>query len=341
MPSLKDLALLVHGETMGDSSIIINGVAGLDDAGPSDITLAASMRVLDSAVCSKASAVIVPANISELSKPAIKVTNPRLAFAQILSYFHPASKCVPGISASAVIGKNFNGAGCQVGSLVHIGDDVTIGKNSVIHPGVIIEDRVKIGENSTIHANVVIRNDCIIGNNVQIHSGTVIGADGFGYVTSEGHQVKIPHVGMVVIEDEVEIGANSAIDRATTGMTLVKRGAKIDNLVQIGHNCEIGEDCLLCGNVGMAGSSKLGDRVTMAGKAGLVDHVSIGNDSVIAACAMVIGNLPPNSFVSGSPARPHAEDMRIQAAVGRLPDILKELKELKKKVAELEGKTLT
>jgi UDP-3-O-[3-hydroxymyristoyl] glucosamine N-acyltransferase len=217
---------------------------------------------------------------------------------------------------------------------------VIIGKNSIIHPGAVIEDRVTIGENTIVHANVVIRKDCKVGNNVQIHAGTVIGADGFGYVSVDGKQLKIPHVGRVEIEDDVEIGANSAIDRATTGVTRVKRGAKIDNLVQVGHNCVIGEDSILCGNSAMAGSSKLGDHVIMAGKSGIVDHTTIGSNTVIAACSLVISNLPPNSFVSGNPARPHAEDMRIQAAVGRLPDLLKEIKELKKKVADLEGKVV-
>ncbi len=339
MPSLKELAQLVQGETIGDSMVEINGIAGIDDAGPGNITLVTSIRVIESANQSKASAMIVPANITELAKPAIKVTNPRLAFAQILNYFYPPQKYLPGIDPSAVIGTNFKGEGCTVRSLVHIGDDVIIGKNTIIHPGAVIEDRVTIGENAIIHANVVIRKDCMIGNNVQIHAGTVIGADGFGYVPVNGKQIKIPHVGTVRIEDDVEIGANTAIDRATTGTTLVKRGAKIDNLVQIGHNCVIGEDCLLCGNSGMAGSSKLGNRVVLAGKAGVVDHVYIGDDSVAAGNSVVIGNLPPNSFVSGNPGRPHAEDMRIQAAMGRLPDLLKEMKELKKKIAELEGKS--
>jgi UDP-3-O-[3-hydroxymyristoyl] glucosamine N-acyltransferase len=338
MPSLKELAQLVQGEAIGDGMVAINGIAGIDDAKTGDITLVTSIRVLESATRSNASAFIVPANITELNKPAIKVTNPRLAFAQILNYFYPPQKYVPGIDPRAVIGKNFKGEDCTVRSLVHIGDDVVIGKKAVIHPGAVIEDRVTIGENTIIHSNVVIRKDCVIGNNVQIHAGTVIGADGFGYVTEKGKQFKIPHVGIVIIEDEVEIGANTAIDRATTGATLIKRGAKIDNLVQIGHNCVVGEDSLLCGNAGMAGSSKLGNRVVLAGKAGVVDHVVIGDDSVAAGCSMVISNLPPNSFVSGSPARPHAEDMRIQAAMGRLPDLLKEMKELKKKIAELEGK---
>ncbi len=338
MPSLKDLAILVNGETVGNSTIELTGIAGIEDAKSADITMAVSMRVMESAINSKAGAVIVPSNVTELSKPAIKVANPRLAFAQILTYFNPVSKCKPGIHHTAVLGRNFSGNGIQIGALVHVGDDVSIGAGSIIHPGVVIEDRVQIGENTVIYANVVIRENCVIGNNVQIHAGTIIGADGFGYVTTNDKHFKVPQVGIVKIEDEVEIGANVCIDRATTGETLIKRGTKIDNLVQVGHNCVIGEDCLLCGVAGMAGSSKLGDRVIMAGRSAVVDHITIGNDSVIAACSLAINSVPPNSFVSGTPARPHAEDMRIQAVSGRLPELFKEIKELRKRLNELEGR---
>lgn len=336
MTLLSDLAKLVNGVVIGDSKIEIKGIKGLDDVGPGEITMAATARVLETAVQSKAAAIIVPANVTEVPKPAIQVPNPRLAFAQILHYFYPPLVCKPGIHPTAVIGENFKGEGCEIGAQVYIGANVTIGKGSIIYPGAVIEDGVVIGEHTIIHSNVVIRKDCRIGNNVQIHAGTIIGADGFGYVTDKGKHFKVPQVGIVVIEDDVEIGANVAIDRSTTGVTLVKRGTKIDNLVQIGHNCVLGEDCLLCGQAGMAGSAKLGDRVTLAGKAGVVGHVLIGHDSVIAACSLAINSLPPNSYVSGIPARPHAEDMRIQATSGRLPELLKEIRELQKKVAELE-----
>ncbi len=336
MALLSDLAKLVNGVVIGNGNIEIKGIKGLDDVGPDEITMAATARVLDTAIQSKAVAIIVPSNVVEVSKPVIQVPNPRLAFAQILNFFTPSVKCSPGIHPTAVVGINFTGEGSQIGPQVYIGADVSIGKGSIIHPGAVIEDRVKIGENSIIHSNVVIRKDCIIGNDVQIHAGTVIGADGFGYVTEKGKHYKIPQVGIVVIEDEVEIGANAAIDRSTTGVTLVKRGTKIDNLVQIGHNCVLGEDCLLCGQAGLAGSTKLGERVILAGQSGVVGHVSIGHDSVIAACSLAINSLPPNSYVSGVPARPHAEDMRIQATAGRLPELLKEIRELQKKVAELD-----
>ncbi|NLY75193.1 MAG: UDP-3-O-(3-hydroxymyristoyl)glucosamine N-acyltransferase [Firmicutes bacterium] len=336
MPLLKDLAKLVSGEVIGDGNIEIKGIKGLDSVGPGEITMAATARVLGTALQSKAAAVIVPANVGESSKPAIRVPNPRLAFAQLLAFFNPPRVCKPGIHPTAVIGENFNGAGAEIGPLVFIGNDVTIGEGAIIYPGAIIEDRVQIGAKSVIHSNVVIREDCLIGNSVQIHAGTVIGADGFGYVTENGKHYKVPQVGKVIIEDDVEIGANVTIDRATTGVTRVRRGAKIDNLVQVGHNVEIGEDNIIISLVGIAGSTKLGDRVIMAGKSSAVGHIQLGNDSVVAANSMVINSLPPNSYVSGIPARPHAQDMRIQAAAGRLPELLKDFRELQKKVADLE-----
>jgi UDP-3-O-[3-hydroxymyristoyl] glucosamine N-acyltransferase len=338
MPSLLELANLVNGEAIGNGDLRITGVAGIDDTKPGDITLAASHRVVGKAVNSQAAAVIIPVNVTEIAKPAIKVANPRLAFAQILAKFYPTPSCVAGIHPSAVIGDNFSGSGCSVGALVFIGDNVRIQKGTIIYPGAVIEAGVSIGANSVIHSNVVIRYNCVIGDNVQIHAGTIIGADGFGYVTVNGKHIKVPQVGNVVIEDDVEIGAAVTIDRATTGTTLVKRGTKVDNLVQIAHNCQIGEDNLVIAQVGIAGSTVLGDRVTMAGKSAAVGHIHIDNDTVVAACSLVINSLPSNSFVSGIPARTHAVDMRNQAALGKLPELLKEFRELQKKVAELEEK---
>ena len=310
MASLKDLADLVGGQVVGDNMLEITGAAGIDDAQPGQITFAASARAVGAALASRATAVIVPANADEITKPGLKVANPRLAFAQILTLFNPRRPCRPGIHPSAVTGQGFKGSNCEIGALTALGDNVTIGAGTILYPGVVIGDRVKIGANSVVHANVVIREDCEVGSNVQIHAGTVIGADGFGYVTVDAKHFKVPQIGRVVIEDDVEIGANVTIDRATTGVTLIKRGTKVDNLVQIAHNCQIGEDNIIIALVGIAGSTKLGDRVTMAGKSSVVGHVKLGDDTVVAAHALVINSLPPCSFVSGMPARPHAEDMQ-------------------------------
>jgi UDP-3-O-[3-hydroxymyristoyl] glucosamine N-acyltransferase len=338
MPTLSELAELVEGEVLGDGWIEINGAAGLDDLREGAITLGATENTIAAAVNSRAAAVIVSDHITELVKPAIRVANPRFAFAKILTYFAPRVTCMPGIDPTAVVGKNFKGSGCQVGPLVTVGNDVTIGSGTIVHPGVVIGDRVTIGADSVIHANGVIREECRIGDRVQIHAGTVIGADGFGYVTLEGKHYKVPQLGIVVIEDDVEIGANTTIDRATTGTTLIRQGTKIDNLVQIAHNCKIGVNNMICGQAGMAGSTILEERVTLAGKAGIVGHLKIGADSVVAGLTKVTGDLPPNSFVSGDPARPLKKQLRIQASLSQLPGLVKEVRELRKMVMRLQEK---
>lgn len=338
MPTLLQLSKLVKGTVIGDGNVEITGISNIEEAQSGDIALVANLRGLEQVNNSAAAALIVPVNIDEVNKPAIQVANPRLAFAQILAYFAPQESYQPGIHPTAVVGDGFNGEGVTIGPFVYIGKNVTIGAGSVIFPGVVIEDNVQIGANTFIRANVVILAGTVIGNKVQIHPGAVIGADGFGYVTVDGKQIKVPQLGKVIIEDEVEIGAAVMVDRATTGVTLVKRGTKIDNLVQIGHNCQIGEDNVIVAQVGIAGATKLGDRVTLMGKASVVGHLQIGDDTVVAAHSLVINSLAANSFVSGTPARPHAMDMRIQASAGRLPEVLKEIKELQRKVAELEEK---
>jgi UDP-3-O-[3-hydroxymyristoyl] glucosamine N-acyltransferase len=341
MPSLSELARLVGGQIAGDGNVEIHGIAGLDDAKAGDISFIATNRGLETASNSEATALIVPADASGVGKPVIKVTNPRLAFAKLLDFFAPKKEFKAGIHPSAQIGRDFQGDGVSIGALVSIGEQVKIGQGSVIYPGVVVDDRVVIGQDCIIHANAVIREDTVIGDRVQIHAGTVIGSDGFGYETVDGHHLKVPQIGKVVIEDDVEVGANVTIDRATAGMTLIKKGTKVDNLVQIAHNCQLGMDNIICGQAAMAGSTKTGDRVVLAGRAGLVGHIKVGDDSVVAASAVVISSLAPRSFVSGHPARPHAEDMRIQAAAGRLPDLVKELRELQKKVAELEKQIMS
>ena len=339
MATLGELAELVNGKVVGDSEIEISGVSGLEDAKLGEISFVATTKVLNLVKTSQASAFIFPPNLKDLGFKGIEVDNPRLAFAHILWYFNPKPVLQEKIHPSAVIGEGFNcDAGCHISPLVYIGDNVKLGKRVNIHPGVVIEDNVEIGDDTEIYSNVVIRERTIIGRKVVIHPGTVIGGDGFGFVTVNGEHFKVPQVGIVVIEDEVEIGSNVTIDRATTGQTLIKRGTKIDNLVQIGHNVEVGLNNIIVAMSGVAGSTKLGERVTMAAQSGITGHVTIGNDTVVAGRGMVISSLPPNSFVSGQPARPHGEDMRIQAAAGKLPELLRTIRQMEKRLAELEGK---
>ncbi|HOQ23731.1 MAG TPA: UDP-3-O-(3-hydroxymyristoyl)glucosamine N-acyltransferase [Bacillota bacterium] len=339
MTTLAELAKLVGGEVVGDPELKINGVSGIEDAQAGTITLVASAKLLPTARESRASAFILSNAFPDIGRPGIKVNNPRLAFALILDYFAPKKRPGPGVHPSAVVGENVKfGEDVSVGPGVVIGDRVTLGDRVIIKPGVVIEDDVVIGEDSVIHPNVVLADRTIIGSRVIINAGTVIGSDGFGFVTVNGKHTKVPQIGNVVIEDDVEIGANVTIDRATVGTTRIKRGTKMDNLIQIGHNVVIGEDNIIVAMTGIAGSSHTGDRVTLAGQSGVTGHIKIGSDSLVMARGMVIGNLPPNSIVSGSPARPHSEDMRVLAAAGKLPEMLKTVREMQKRLADLEAR---
>ena len=333
---------MVEGEVIGDGAVEITSVGGVDDVRPGGITMVATAKVAAAAEASCAAAVIVPAGLPPLRKPMLKLANPRLAFARILEVFAPKPRFAPGVNPTAVVQQDLQmGPGCSIGPLVSIGERVRLGARVVLYPGVVLGNDVEIGDDTVIHANVVIREECRLGRRVIVHAGTVIGSDGYGFVPVNGHWLKVPQVGRVVIEDDVEIGANVTIDRATTGTTLIKRGAKTDNLVQIAHNVVIGEDCAVVALTGIAGSTHVGDRVSLGGQVGLVGHITIGNDSVVAARSLVINNLPPNSYVSGTPARPHGEDMRVAAAIGKVPELLKTVRELQKRLAELEDRILT
>lgn len=342
MATLAELAKLVGGEVVGDPQLEIQGISGIEDAQPGTITLIASAKAVSIARESRASAFVMPTSLPELQKPGIRVNVPRLAFAQIVEYFVPRKRPASGLHTTAVIGEDCRiGDDVSIGAKVVVGNRVTIGDRVVIKPGAIIEDDVVIGEDAIIYPNAVVLERTILGNRVIINSGAIIGSEGFGFVTVNGKHHKVPQIGNVIIEDDVEIGANVTIDRATLGSTRIKRGTKLDNLIQIGHNVVLGEDNILAGMSGIAGSAHTGDRVTLGGQAGLVGHIHVGSDSVVMARGMVINSLPPNSIVSGAPARAHSDDMRIQAAAGRLPDLLKALRELQKKVADLEGRRLS
>lgn len=339
--SLTELATLVGGEVVGDPHVMITGVAAIEDAGPGEITFAAEEKRVPEAMASQASAVIIPrqARPKETAKSCILVDNPRLAFAQVLEVFAPRYPLATGIHPLAVVSPEAE-VGQQVTIMAHavVEAGAKIGNRTVIYPGVYVGPDVEIGEDVILHANVVLRERVKIGSRVIIHAGAVIGADGFGYVTVKGKHHKVPQIGTVVIEDDVEIGANTTIDRATCGVTRIGRGTKIDNLVQVGHNVQIGEDCILVSQTGVAGSTVLGNRVTLAGKAGVAGHLHVGDDSVIAAASVVAGDLPPRSHVFGIPARPHHEEMRIKAASQRLPEVLKTIKDLERRLEALEKK---
>lgn len=327
--TVKEIAALVGGEISGpDGDRVVTGVTNLEDAGPEDITFAVGAH-LGRASASRAAAVIVPLDAPDVGKTVIKVDNPRVAFARLLELFTPPPAVPRGVHPTAVLGRDVTlGQNVSIQAYVVIGDGAVIGDNTIIYPHVYIGAGVQIGADCLLYPHVTVREACRLGNRVILQSGAVIGSDGFGYVTLDGRHRKVPQVGNVVIEDDVEIGANAAVDRATTGSTIIKKGTKIDNLVHVAHNVVVGENCFLVAQTGIAGSTVIGNNVTFAGQTGCTGHVTIGDNSVFAARSAVIGNVPPNSFYAGFPARPHQEWLRAEAALRRLPELLKKLRPL-------------
>jgi UDP-3-O-[3-hydroxymyristoyl] glucosamine N-acyltransferase len=238
------------------------------------------------------------------------------------------------VSPSARIGRDV-----AVGALSVIGDEVEIGQGTILFPLVAVYPKVKVGRDCILHSHVSLREGVVLGDRVILHNGAVVGSDGFGYLPAEdGSHMKIPQKGTVLIEDDVEVGANTAIDRAALGRTVIRRGTKIDNLVQVAHNVEVGPDSILAGQVGIAGSSKVGRRVILSGQVALTDHVEVGDDSIVAARAGVSKNVPPRSIVAGSPHLDIGEWRKMCAALPKLYDLIKEVRRLQTRVAELEGK---
>jgi UDP-3-O-[3-hydroxymyristoyl] glucosamine N-acyltransferase len=335
--TLSDIAALLGGEIEGDAQTPVTGAAGVDDAGPGDIVFAEQPRFADEAAASPAAAVIAPPGLAVPGKPLLRVTHPRMAFARVLALFQSPERFPQGIADTARIGAGTTlGEGVAIGDFCRIGDGVTIGDGAVIFPLVFIGDNVTIGPGTVIFPNVTIYSDTEIGARVRIHAGTVIGADGFGYVTVDGQHEKIPHMGRVVIEDDVEIGACSCIDRAKTAETRIGQGTKIDNLVQVAHNVHLGKHCLVAGQTGLAGSSTLGDYVVLGGQVGINSHAHLGSGTRVAAQAGVMSDLPENATVSGYPAQEHNQTLRMWAASHRLPEMLRTVRALERRVQELE-----
>jgi UDP-3-O-[3-hydroxymyristoyl] glucosamine N-acyltransferase len=336
--TLKEIAELVGGTVQGENELKISGVTNIEDAGASDITFAVPPHIEKAAV-SAAAAVIIPSTVTDFPKPAVLVENPRIAFTKVLELFTPPTVVERGVHPTAIVGSNVRcGNNVAIMAYAVIADNATVGDNTVIYPHVYVGENVSIGENTVIFPNVSIYAHCTLGARVIIHSGAVIGGDGFGFVTVRGRHHKVPQIGNVVIEDDVEIGSNSTIDRATTGSTLVKQGTKIDNLVHLAHNVVVGENCFLVTQSGIAGSTKVGNNVTFAGQSGCVGHITIGDNCVFAGRAAPTRDVPANSFYAGFPARPHKDWLRAEAAQRKVPDLLKKVQELEKRLAEMEEK---
>lgn len=334
--NIKEFAELVNGEIIGDPHRTITGVSGVREAKEGDITFISSPQYIRYLAGTKASCVIVKDPVPDLTIPQVKVPNPHFAFAKALEYFYPMSTPVAGVSKSAFVAASASvGDNVSIYPFAYIADHAVVGNGSVIMPGAFIGEHTKVGMECLIFPNVTIREGVSIGDRVIIHSGTVIGSDGFGYVFENGEHYKIPQVGGVVIEDNVEIGSNVSVDRATIGNTIIRKGTKIDNLVQIAHNVTIGQKALIISQVGIAGSSDIGDFVVLGGQAGIADHTTIAAGTMLAAQAGIKGNLEKGIY-AGSPAIPHATWLRAQALFGRLPELNRKIRELEEKIMRLE-----
>jgi UDP-3-O-[3-hydroxymyristoyl] glucosamine N-acyltransferase len=334
--TLGELAVWLEGELRGPADLIIEGIAPIDQATPREITFITQGRFTRLAGQSRAAAFIVSPEHAGLERPLIIVGHPYLAYARVAALFAPPVRRWAGISDLAYLGQEVAvGQEVSIAPLVFIGAGAHLGDRVTIMPGCVIGEAVRIGADTLIYPNVTIRERCTVGERCIIHSGAVIGSDGFGFVPGEAGHVKIPQLGTVVIEDEVEIGANCTIDRGALGATRVARGVKMDNLVHLAHNVEVGENSLLVAQVGVSGSTKLGKGVVLAGQVGVAGHLELGDGVQVGAQSGINHSIPSGQTVSGSPARPHREWLHIMGHLPKLPDLYQRLKRLEQDVSEL------
>jgi len=337
--TLGELAAFLNGDLKGPPELKVRGIAAIDQATSQDITFITEKRYFRLAAASRAAAFIVSPEFADLERPLIIVPHPYLAYARVAALFAPPLKRWPGISPLAYLGREVHlGEDVSVAPFVFVGDQVHLGDRVTIMAGCVIGDQVEIGSDSLIYPNVTILERCRLGSRVIVHSGTVIGSDGYGFIPTDTEIVKIPQLGIVVIEDDVEIGANCAIDRAALGETRLGRGVKLDNLVHLAHNVTVGEYSLIVAQAGVAGSTKLGKRVALGGQVGVVGHIELGDGVQVGAQAGVSHSLKPGQVVLGSPARPHKEFATLNAYYSRLPEVFQRLKHLEKQVADLSAR---
>ena len=333
---LMDLAARLECELDGDGAIEITGVKGIEQAGPGDLTFVANRKYLRLLPTTRASAVILGPEAPRVEIASLRAANPKVALARALEIFYPPYVPPAGVHPTAVISASARlGAGAYIGPYVVVEEDVVVGDNARIHAHTVIYPGTRIGDNFVAHAGVVVREQTIIGNDVVLQSGAVIGGDGFGYEPAPGAAAcRVPQTGRVVLEDGVEIGANTTVDRATVGETVIRRGTKIDNLVMVAHGCEIGEGSFLAAQVGLAGSTKLESGVMMGGQVGAAGHLTVGKNTMVAAQSGIPHSVPPGSVIGGYPAVDIATWRRCSAALPRLPELLRRVRELEKRVAE-------
>lgn len=338
--TLSDLAEWVDGRIVrGDPALVLSGMSALDQAGPGDISFLGNDKYRAQFLETAASAVLVGSGLVDGPPDAalVAVENPTLAFSKVVDHFHTAMRNFqPGLAASAVVDPSAQLDLQKV--MVHPGavimDGVSVGDGSEIGPNVVLGSGARVGADCRLMANVVVRERCTLGDRVVLQPGAVIGSDGYGYEFADGRHLKIEQVGVVEIHDDVEIGANSTIDRARFGKTIIGEGTKIDNLVQVAHNCVIGRHCLIVSQVGISGSTQLGDYVTIGGQSGTVGHIRIGSKASIAGRAGVTKDLPGGEVYSGYPARPMKEEQKVRALTQRLPKLVERIKQLENNLGD-------
>jgi UDP-3-O-[3-hydroxymyristoyl] glucosamine N-acyltransferase len=333
---LATLAAQLGAELRGDAELEVTGVKGIEDAGPSEVTFVANPRYAALARRTHAAAVLVEPGFQEISAATLRVKNPYLAFSRALGFFYQPPVYNPGIhptasiDPSAVIGED-----AHIGAYVVIGPGVVIGTHAVLLPHVVLYPGVRAGNYLFAHAHAVVRESCVLGDHVTLENGAVIGSDGFGFARDEaGHWQKIPQSGPVLIGDRVDVQANACIDRATVGETRIGDGSKIDNLVQIGHGSQIGENSLVCAQAGLAGSSVIGNNVILAGQTGIAGHCSVGDGAILTAQSAVSHDIPPGKMISGSPGFDNRVWLRAVTIFQRLPELLNRIDRLEKGLAK-------
>ena len=334
--TLAELAEALHATLDGDPARVVTGIAPLDRATPVEISFVVHARYQEAARVSRAGAFLAPPDVGDLPAPVLRCASAQRALVDLLLLFHPPAATVPGIDPTAVVARGARvDASASIGPLTVVERGATVGAGARLHALVYVGPGAEIGAGSILYPHVTVREGVRLGRRVIVHPGAVLGADGFGYVPEGGVHLKIPQVGGVVIEDDVEIGANTAIDRAMLGDTVIRRGTKIDNLVQIGHNCEVGEDSIIAGQTGLSGSCRLGRGVVLAGQVGVADHLTVGDGVTAAAQTGIHTNIDPGQTLWGTPARPAMQAKRIAVAEAQLPELVRRVRALERAVQAL------
>jgi UDP-3-O-[3-hydroxymyristoyl] glucosamine N-acyltransferase len=336
---LRELASRLGCALRGDGEVEVRRVSGIDEAGPGDVTFVANSRYAPRLATTRASAVIVSPELAT-PLPSLLSPNPYLAYARAVGLLHPRASPPPGVHASAHVDPTASlGEGVHVGALAVVGARTRVGARTAVHPHAVLYPDVQIGEDCIVHSGVQVREGSRLGNRVIVQNGAVIGGDGFGFARDEsGRYEKIPQVGVVVIEDDVEVGALAAIDRAAMNETRIGRGTKIDNLVQVGHSVTIGRDCVLAGQVGIAGSTKVGSRVILAGQVGIVGHLTIGDDVIVTAQTGIAHDVEDGARVSGSPSFESRAWLKATAVFAKLPELQRRVRALERVIEELKNR---